>query len=111
MSKKIYRNILFTALVVLLSSMVFIFGGFYHYFDEKQAENLRDELEMAAAGVERYGTEYLEQTDFASSRVTLVSPDGEVQYDTAADAKTMENHGQREEIRQALQNGTGHSVR
>lgn len=111
MSKKIYRNILFTALAVLLSGMVFIFGGFYHYFDEKQAENLRDELEMAASGVERYGAEYLKQTDFGSCRVTLVSREGEVLYDTAADAETMENHGQREEIRQAFQSGTGHSVR
>lgn len=111
MSKKIYRNILFTALVVLLSSMVFIFGGFYHYFDEQQSNNLQNELEIAASGVERYGREYLEQTDFGLCRVTLVSPEGEVLYDTAADAQTMENHGQREEILEAFRSGKGHSVR
>lgn len=111
MSKKIYRNILFTALVVLLSSMVFIFGGFYHYFDEQQSNNLRNELEIAASGVERYGKEYLEQTDFGFCRVTLISPEGEVLYDTAADVQTMENHGQREEILEAFRSGTGHSVR
>lgn len=111
MSKKIYRNILFTALVVLLSSMVFIFGGFYHYFNEQQEGNLQNGLEMAASGVEKFGIEYLEQTDFGSCRITLVSPEGEVLYDTAADAETLENHGQREEIRKAFQNGTGHSVR
>lgn len=111
MSKKIYRNILFTALVVMASSMVFIFGGFYSYFDRQQTERLREELEMAASGAERFGAEYLQQTHFGSCRVTLISPEGEVVYDTAAAVDKMENHGQREEIREALQNGTGHSVR
>lgn len=111
MSKKIYRNILFTALAVFVCSMVFIFGGFYHYFDRQQSERLQSELEMAASGVEKFGTEYLMLTDFGDSRVTWISPEGEVVYDTAADAGTMENHGQREEIREAFLKGTGHSVR
>ena len=111
MSKKIYRNILFTALAVMVSSMVFIFGGFYSYFDRQQGERLREELEVTASGAEQFGLEYLQRTHFGSCRVTLISPEGEVVYDTAAAVETMENHGQREEIREAFQNGTGHSVR
>ncbi len=111
MSRKIFRNILFTAIVVLLSSMIFIFGGFYHYFDDQQSERLMKELEMAASGVENFGTEYLKQTDFETCRVTLISPEGDVLYDTAADAESMGNHIQREEISEALEKGTGHSVR
>lgn len=111
MSKKIYHNILFTALVVFACSMVFIFGGFYHYFDAQQSERLWMELEMIASGVEKSGTEYLEQTDLGDCRVTLIDPEGKVVYDTAADAGKMENHGQREEIRDAMEEGTGHSVR
>ncbi len=111
MSRKIFRHILFTALAVLFSSMVFIFGGFYHYFEGQQSELLLQELQIAVSGVEEFGEDYLRQTDFGSSRVTCVSPDGEVVYDTAADAGTMENHGQREEIREAFGEGEGHSVR
>ncbi len=111
MSRKIFRNILFTALVVLFSGMVFIFGGFYHYFERQQSEKLKNELEIAASGVEWFGIEYLKQTDFGICRVTLVSPEGKVIYDTAADAGTMENHGQREEILEAFRQGEGHSVR
>ena len=40
MSRKIFRNILFTSIVVLLSGMIFIFGGFYHYFDDRQEEKI-----------------------------------------------------------------------
>lgn len=111
MSRKIYRNILFTAFVVMLSSMVFIFGGFYSYFDRQQTERLREELEITASGADQFGVEYLRRTDFGPCRVTLISPDGKVLFDTVAAAETMENHGQREEIREAFQSGTGHSVR
>ena len=44
-------------------------------------------------------------------RVTLVHPDGSVYYDNFADPKTMENHGGRPEIDEALENGEGSSVR
>ncbi len=111
MSKKIFRNILFTAIVVLLSSMIFIFGGFYHYYDGRQAEKLKDELGTLASGMERFGMEYLQEIDFGTYRITLISPEGEVIYDSEADEKTMANHGQREEILEARENGTGESVR
>lgn len=111
MSRKIFRNILFTALVVLLGSMIFIFGGFYYYFDGQQSERLQDELEIVTSGVEGFGMEYLQQTGFGASRVTWISAEGAVLYDTVADAETMENHGQREEIVAALREGTGQSVR
>ena len=111
MSKKIYRNILFTALVVFASSMMFIFGGFYYYFDKQQSEKLREELEMTVYGVENCGPEYLKQTDFSTCRMTLVAADGTVLYDTAVDPATMDNHGQRAEIVEAMKNGIGSSVR
>lgn len=111
MSRKIFRNILFTAIVVLLAGMIFIFGGFYHYFDEQQAENLKEELEITASGMEKSGIAFLQQTNFGTCRITLIAPGGDVLYDTAADEEMMGNHGERKEIREALQNGTGESVR
>ncbi len=111
MSRKIFRKILFTSIVVLLSGMIFIFGGFYHYFDDRQEENLKKELNTIVSGLERFGMDYLMQTDFGVYRITLISPEGEVVYDTQADEKTMVNHGSREEIQEAREKGTGGSVR
>ena len=107
MSRKIFRNILFTSIVVLLSGMIFIFGGFYHYFDDRQEENLKKELNTIVSGLERFGMDYLMQTDFGVYRITLISPEGEVVYDTQADEKTMVNHGSREEIQEAREKRTG----
>ena len=44
-------------------------------------------------------------------RVTLIHPDGSVYFDNFADLMTMENHGGRPEIRDALESGEGSSIR
>lgn len=45
------------------------------------------------------------------NRITWVAADGTVLYDSYADSKMMENHADRPEIKQALLNGRGQSVR
>lgn len=44
-------------------------------------------------------------------RITLVSEDGKVVYDSIADEDSMDNHKQRPEIKEALRNGEGTAVR
>ena len=44
-------------------------------------------------------------------RVTLVHADGTVYYDNFADPNAMDNHADRPEIRQALENGSGSDIR
>lgn len=46
----------------------------------------------------------------SASRVTLISPTGEVLYDNVVDAD-MENHFQRPEVQDALKQGTGRAIR
>jgi len=47
----------------------------------------------------------------AGGRITLIRSDGAVLNDSEAEAARMQNHGQRAEVRQALQGRTGVSVR
>ncbi len=44
-------------------------------------------------------------------RITVIGADGRVFADTAADPANMENHGNRPEVREALQKGDGRAVR
>ena len=41
----------------------------------------------------------------------ILREDGTVLYDNQADAATMENHGDRKEIQEALKTGSGHAER
>ena len=59
-----------------------------------------------------FGLDYLETVrDSSTYRVTLVSPSGEVLFDTAADAESLANHADRPEIIAANAEGSGESTR
>lgn len=47
----------------------------------------------------------------AGGRITIVDAAGSVLHDSEADAASMENHAQRPEVRAALSNAIGHSIR
>lgn len=50
--------------------------------------------------------------DMNQSRFTIVKKDGTVEVDTeVSNAAAMENHMEREEVKEALQYGSGHSIR
>ncbi len=53
----------------------------------------------------------LGELDMGDIRVTLVSPDGTVTYDSGADAVELPNHAGRPEVAAALAEGTGSSER
>ena len=111
MTKRIFRSTLLVGVVVLAASLVLVIGALYSYFGRVQESQLRDELSLAAVGVEKNGSDYLAQLRSEQYRITWLRGDGTVLYDTQADAETMENHAQREEVQQALATGEGESSR
>lgn len=111
MTKKIFRSIVLVATSVLLASLVIILSCFYDYFARLQKQQLKDELYLAAVSVEESGVLYLQNLSSESFRLTLVAKNGSVIYDTAVDAKTLEDHADREEIKEAFETGQGESVR
>lgn len=62
------------------------------------------ELEVAAQRIR-------DMASGTGSRITLIAPDGRVVDDTQADAGEMENHGDRPEVQEALEQGFGVDVR
>lgn len=111
MTEKIFHSIMLAVGCVLLASVIIIMGCLYDYFGGVQASQLKDELSLAAVGVETSGEAYLQSLSQNRTRLTWIASDGSVLYDGQADADTMENHGQREEVRQALETGEGTSQR
>ena len=111
MTKRIFRSTLAVGLAVLLASLAVVMGCLYDYYVRLQENQLRDELSLAAAAVEEQGADYLSKLESDRYRITWLRSDGTVLYDTKADADSMENHAQRQEVRQALTTGVGESSR
>ena len=111
MTKKIFRSMITIASVVLLSSLFVATTFIYDYFNRSQVKQLKEELALVEETVNNVGIEYFENFDSTMFRFTVVDSGGTVLYDTVADATQMENHGDREEIKEALKNGHGSSAR
>ena len=101
MAKKIFRSTMAVGLWVLLLSAALFLGMLYQYFTDRYTQELESETWLVARGVESMGLDYLDglRTD---NRITWVAQDGTVLYDNEADAASMENHADREEIQEAL---------
>ena len=111
MTSKIFRSTVFVAAVVLLCSLGIVIGVLYKHFTEVQVQQLKDELSLAVTGTEQYGNTFLENVEADRFRVTWIDTDGTVLFDTQVDQATMENHADREEIREAFAAGAGSAVR
>lgn len=110
MTSKIFRSIIVVAGVVLSASFLLIFGVMYSYLTSQLRDELRNEAIYVSKAVEISGVDYLKQLE-DSNRITLVGADGIVLYDTHISNKNMENHNNREEIREALLEGVGEDIR
>ena len=111
MTSKIFRSTVFVAVVVLLCSLGIVLGVLYNHFTGVQVEQLKDELSLAVTGTEQYGNAFLENVEADRFRVTWIDTDGTVLFDSRVDESTMENHADREEIREAFETGSGSAVR
>ena len=111
MTSKIFRSTVLVAVIVLLCSLGVVMGVLHNHFTQVRVEQLKDELSLAVTGTEQYGNTFLENVEADRFRVTWVDTDGTVLFDTQADQTIMENHADREEIREAMETGFGSAVR
>lgn len=117
MNKKIFRSSLLTVCLVLISTIVLIMGILFQFFEKQIQTELANEAGFLAQAVENEGMGYFEDFDSKSNkitlnnRVTLIDKNGTVLFDNKADASTLDNHAEREEIRMAMEDGKGMSVR
>lgn len=77
-------------------------------------DEVRQEADYICTAIEISGPSYLEEMDAVreNTRVTWITEDGEVLYDSGQDEETeMENHADRPEVKEVLENGRGSNVR
>lgn len=111
MTKRIFRSICLVALTVFLASVILIMGVLYEYFSSVGQEQLRMQTSLAAQGVAHEGIAYFQDLKVTNYRITWIDRNGNVLYDSMSDTARMENHLEREEVRQAIGEGYGESRR
>lgn len=116
MKNKIISYIVFSMITLIIVISALLTSIFNHQYEAR----VKDELIVNTHLLERFVTsyegkldkidEYLHLEEFPL-RVTFISYDGEVLYDSYAEKNNLDNHVDREEIQLAKENGEGFSVR
>ena len=112
MTKRIFRNVLLTSVLALLLTSALLVGTLYNVYESRISEELRTEAEYIVRALDTMDDDlsFLRGLTL-SNRITLISPDGVVLYDSAADEARMDSHAERPEVSDALVTGTGESKR
>ena len=106
------------SMVLILSVTLIVFYAIFSVIlYNRNLDILESEVQQEAkyiqSAIDISGTKYLQEMDSVdwSARITCITADGEVLYDSGRDEKQRENHREREEVREALKNGDGEDVR
>ena len=110
MRRKILTYFVYIILAATAASTVMMGLLSYNMFEEQVLGSLHYDAQALAALVEQGGAERLPELD-SRIRVTLISADGTVTYDSEANPESMGSHAQRPEVVQALACGEGSDVR
>lgn len=112
MKKKINLQFMFISAVGILLTFCLSTVIFYELFKSEVVDELKtyaDVIKETESYDQILQGEY--DPDVDDLRITMIKKDGKVFYDSFADVKKMENHANRQEVRQALKHGNGKAIR
>ena len=112
MKKKINVQFMIIASLAIVLTLVLVIGTFYELFKKQ----IFDDLEVYTHILENTATlENAEENNYYCSaenlRITMITQDGAVLYDSSANVETMDNHLERPEVQEAIENGEGGAIR
>ena len=106
-----YFSVIILASVAFIISLGLILVTMYNYFSEVQWKQLRRATEISAMAVINQGEDFRWNLPDEQYRTTLISPQGEVIFDTEKRDSHLENHLKRKEVQEAMESGYGESQR
>ena len=113
MRQKMQHSMVFVLTATLVIAYIFLTGIMYRQTVTTVEEEIHREADYISKAVQISGTEYLNQMDEvrANTRITWISTEGTVLYDSTEDEHTFENHKNRPEVKKALAKGEGEDIR
>ena len=113
MRKRIQRSMMLILAVTLLLFYAIMSVILYNRNLELLKREVKQEAEYICTAVNISGSGYLEKLSQVDegTRVTQIDDSGNVLYDSSSEEEDMENHGARQEVKEAFASGTGESVR
>lgn len=113
LSHRVFVTIFVCAMAVIVAFTVL--GAFFvqNTLADATSANLAQETELIAAALDEQQEPipFLRSLDREDLRITLINKDGSVAYDNEASPSTLPNHGDRPEVIEAFESGSGSAER
>lgn len=105
MRKKIFKACLQLSIGIMVA--VSVAAVFIHQFLKTQDEvsHLENFGSIIAAAIEKHGIDFLYDHEYSWIRISVIGSDGTMLYDSDFDEHTMDNHGNRAEVEDAINHG------
>ena len=107
MNKKIFHALFLTALVTMVAAAAISATVFYFSYSERVMDDLAAELSYLKIAYDDDPESIAHATMSFGRRLTVISSDGSVAYDSVASEDAMENHLDRPEVKEAITAGFG----
>ena len=107
MNKKIFHALFLTALVTMVAAAAISATVFYFSYSERVMDDLAAELSYLKIAYDDDPESIAYATMSFGRRLTVISSDGSVAYDSVASEDAMENHLDRPEVKEAITAGFG----
>ena len=115
MRKKINRRLYFLGIITLILTNVLSLFVYYNFYtrEAKKEITMRSTALAYSLNEEGDNIEYLKGyvSELPEMRITYIDSDGKVLFENRKDKEDLENHLNREEIKQAIETGEGSAKR
>ena len=113
MKNKIQRSMILIVTLALLCSYSLMTIVIYRQTLGIMETELAQEADYIRTAIRISGEQYMKDMDEArkETRVTWISAEGKVLYDSTGEQNALENHSSRKEIKEAKKSGTGQDIR
>ena len=113
MKKRMQLNFMAIAMISMIAVLLLTTVVFYNLFQNEVIENLHTCADMLGEDLVNYKDtdRIISQKKVDNIRVTLIDKDGVVLADSDVNADVLENHKERPEVKEAIEKGSGKSIR
>lgn len=111
MKRRILQHFILVIAVSSVMTAVLMAILAYGMFEQRVMADLRVDAKVLSAMMESDTDEHNMDGLAGELRLTLIGPDGAVEYDNMANRHGMDSHADRPEVRQALASGEGADIR
>lgn len=111
MKRRIKLQLLGLSAIIMVATLLMVVGVFYELFQNEVLDDLKSYTYVLKQSKVFENGNKAHDINEENLRITIIDPDGDVVFDSNVDEAALPNHGERPEVKAAIENGEGDAIR